>query len=148
MSGLDGKHKGCLGELMAACWLLELGYEVFRNVSPSGPVDVVAMKDGEILLVDIKSDHTNKEVPHRARLTAQQEALGVRKLVVSGKGIFWDESTAIPKKQTECPRCKKLFMQNRRHQIFCSNRCKTLHYYPPVRVNGHCRGVATPTGDL
>lgn len=41
--------------MAACCWLLQHGYEVFRNVSAHGTVNVVAMKGGEMLLIDVKS---------------------------------------------------------------------------------------------
>ena len=48
--------KGAQGELIAAAWLVGLGYQVFRNVSPCGPVDVVAWIPGsDPILIDVKS---------------------------------------------------------------------------------------------
>lgn len=50
------KHKCAVGELAAACWLLEQGYEVFRNVSQHGPADLVAwnVATGRTFLIDVK----------------------------------------------------------------------------------------------
>lgn len=50
-------HKGAQGELVAAAWLLGLGYEVFRNVSSVGPADLVAWspQTGGIFLIDAKA---------------------------------------------------------------------------------------------
>lgn len=44
---------GDVGELTASAWLLREGYEVFRNVSSVGPIDIVVIKDGKITLVDV-----------------------------------------------------------------------------------------------
>ena len=54
---MDSKHKGALAELKAASWLLKEGYEVFRNVSQHGAVDLVALdlNTQEILLIDVKT---------------------------------------------------------------------------------------------
>jgi hypothetical protein len=41
------KHKGARSELVACAWLLCQGYEVFRNVSQHGLMDIIAIKDGE-----------------------------------------------------------------------------------------------------
>ena len=49
------KHKGSHSELLACAWLLNCGYEVFRNVSSHGLTDVVAMKDGKFFTFDVKS---------------------------------------------------------------------------------------------
>ena len=49
------KHRGAITELRACSWLLAEGYEVFRNVSAFGPVDVVAIKDGVTRYIDVKS---------------------------------------------------------------------------------------------
>jgi len=50
------KHKGAHCELVATAWLLKEGYEVFRNVSQHGIIDVVAMKDGLLHKFDVKKD--------------------------------------------------------------------------------------------
>tara|TARA_R110000868_G_scaffold258480_1_gene516010 strand:- start:29 stop:415 length:387 start_codon:yes stop_codon:yes gene_type:complete len=51
------KHRGAASELRATVWLLELGYEVFRNVSPFGAVDIVARhpETGEMFFADVKT---------------------------------------------------------------------------------------------
>ena len=48
---------GAQSELLAAAWLMELGYEVFRNVSPCGPADLIAWKRGTLdkHLIDVKT---------------------------------------------------------------------------------------------
>lgn len=50
-----GKHRGAETELKACAWLLGEGYEVFRNVSPFGSVDIIATKDGVTRYIDVKS---------------------------------------------------------------------------------------------
>jgi len=69
------KHRGALAEIKAVAFLLERGYEVFRNVSAHGPADLVAYDpvDGRILLIDVKTiDNTKKnynpELKKRVRL--------------------------------------------------------------------------------
>lgn len=54
---MDDKHKGALAELKAASWLLSQGYEVFRNVSPFGAVDLISMdpETHELNLIDVKT---------------------------------------------------------------------------------------------
>ena len=55
----DKSRKGDLGEYYAVTWLWDNGYEVFKNTGCSGPVDLIAMKDGETTLVDVKSMSIN-----------------------------------------------------------------------------------------
>jgi hypothetical protein len=49
--------KGAQGELIASAWLLGLGYEVFRNVSASGPADLIAWEQdtGVTHFIDVKT---------------------------------------------------------------------------------------------
>ncbi len=42
---MDKKHNGTVSELIACTWLLKEGYEVFRNVSAHGLIDVVGIKE-------------------------------------------------------------------------------------------------------
>jgi hypothetical protein len=48
--------KGSINELRACSHLLALGYEVFRNVSPSGKGDIVAWEHGRTpIVIDVKA---------------------------------------------------------------------------------------------
>lgn len=51
----NSSRVGDLAEFYALTWLWDNGYEVFMNPGSTGPVDMVAIKDGRILLLDIKS---------------------------------------------------------------------------------------------
>ena len=57
--GRCSNREGACSELIAAVWLLEQGFEVFRNVSPDGPADLVAWKRGtdEKFLIDVKTSN-------------------------------------------------------------------------------------------
>jgi hypothetical protein len=46
--------RGAIGEMLAAVDLLGRGYDVFRSVSPACPCDLVAMKDGKLLRVEVR----------------------------------------------------------------------------------------------
>jgi hypothetical protein len=56
LTATDCNAKGSQGELIAAAWLLGLGYHVFRNLAASGPVDIVIWhpRTGEFRLIDVK----------------------------------------------------------------------------------------------
>jgi Holliday junction resolvase-like predicted endonuclease len=51
-------HTGACGELFVIQYFLEQGYEVFHNVAPAGPIDVVIFKDGKFIPIDVKSTTT------------------------------------------------------------------------------------------
>lgn len=53
-------RKGDLAEYYAVTWLWDNGYEVFRNAGCSGPIDLIAYKDGITTLVDVKTARANK----------------------------------------------------------------------------------------
>ena len=107
---MPSKHRGAWGEVTACAWLLGQGFEVFRNVSPVGLVDVVAMRHGEVLLLDIKSGV-------RSQLEPAQVAAGVLLLTVDGDGACKIE------RPTVCAQCGETFQVRIQGQRFCSSRC-------------------------
>lgn len=46
---------GAAGELFAALDLLKNGYHVFRNISPNGPFDLIAMKYNKLIKIEVRS---------------------------------------------------------------------------------------------
>ena len=64
-------RKGDIAEYYAITWLWDNGYEVFKNAGCNGPVDMIALKDGEITLIDVKSNTT------KACRSKEQKELGV-----------------------------------------------------------------------
>lgn len=77
---------GAASELRAAAWLLEKGYNVFRNVAPTGMADLVAVNFAtkQTLWIDVKSSLT-------ARASDEQVEAGVRLLVVLDDWVGWPE---------------------------------------------------------
>lgn len=51
-------HTGAYGELFVSQYFLAKGYEVLRNVAPTGPVDLAIYKDGKIKLIDVKTTNS------------------------------------------------------------------------------------------
>jgi hypothetical protein len=93
------KHKGSQSELVACAWLLQRGYEVFRNVSAHGPVDIIGLKDGVAYRFDVKTTDGTEPA-----LTAEQQALDVRAIVVTDDGkcrIVDDQRYSEPKPAKE-----------------------------------------------
>lgn len=58
-------HTGAAGELYACSYFLAQGLEVCRNVSASGPVDLIVYNknNGRMVAIDVKS---HQHVSHRA----------------------------------------------------------------------------------
>tara|TARA_R100001443_G_scaffold3064_6_gene9869 strand:- start:6 stop:293 length:288 start_codon:yes stop_codon:yes gene_type:complete len=48
-------RKGDMAEFYAVTWLWDNGYEVFKNCGCTGPVDLIATKDGKTTLIDVKT---------------------------------------------------------------------------------------------
>ena len=90
------KHRGGWAEVVACAWLLEQGYDVFRNVSATGPIDVVAVKGRETLYIDVKLLAVYMKTSivkfgdakvSKPRLTDMQVEAGIRALYVSPDGV-------------------------------------------------------------
>ena len=58
--GTETKRKGDIGEIRACLWFLERGYEVFRNIGGTGPIDIVIVKQDEVRYIDVKTTPTHK----------------------------------------------------------------------------------------
>jgi len=58
---LHSSIKGAKYELLACAWLLDQGYEVFRNVCPTGKGDLIIWKKGiSPIVIDVKSGGISK----------------------------------------------------------------------------------------
>jgi len=78
------KRKGDLAEYYAVTWLWDNGYEVFQNSGCTGPIDMIAMKNGNTTFVDVKTMTKDKESPnYRGKIsrTETQKQLGVKFLL-------------------------------------------------------------------
>jgi Holliday junction resolvase-like predicted endonuclease len=111
---VNTSHVGRLAEMRAMVWLVDQGYEVFDNISRTGPIDIVAVKKatGEILLLDVKkvSDTVNRETLTVIRhvLKEDQRRLGVKLLLCfMPSGTFqivaYDEIPPVKLKEPQLP---------------------------------------------
>ncbi len=129
------KHLGARNELTACTWLLNQGYEVFRNVSPFGDVDIIAMRDGKTLLIDVKSAHytVRGEVsPESNRLKASQVAAGVLRLNIYNDGhCAFVVGTTLEARLSprQCVNCETAFTPRSPKQRFCRTYCSQLWHY-------------------
>ncbi len=61
---LDTTTRGAQSELSVAIDLLERGYMVFRNITPSGSIDIIAVERGEagsMLRIEVKTSADNSK---------------------------------------------------------------------------------------
>ena len=71
---------GDIAEHYALTWLWDNGYEVFLNPGSSGPIDLIAYKDGECILVDVKTMQKDRKYDvytNSCVRTSLQKELGV-----------------------------------------------------------------------
>lgn len=61
MSTKDTSRIGAIGELIICAYLLNKGWHVFRNVSPTGPIDLVAVYNSLIISIDVKTMTPSKD---------------------------------------------------------------------------------------
>ena len=95
IDGLAPTVKGAISELIACQYLMCLGYEVFRNVCPTGSIDIVAIKGDTIKKFDVKTSRSRVcgEVLSQTRnKTDKQIKEGIEILHVSEKGDCFFES--------------------------------------------------------
>jgi len=88
--------KGAISEHIATAWLMANGYDVFRNVSPNGRADILAVdwEKDETIRVDVKSEGFSlvPGVGNRASITdnietdRQNQGFNIRYLVVMNDG--------------------------------------------------------------
>lgn len=125
----DKKHTGAKSELLACAWLLSQGYEVFRNVSPFGDVDIVALQNGASFLFDVKTPcyRKNGEVLP-ALLRQSQIERGVIPLYVLPDGDCRIEPNPATLEHVlvdkPCEKCGLAFKPRHRRQIFCTTKCR------------------------
>jgi hypothetical protein len=79
----DTNKKGAWAELIACAWLIQNGWEVFRNVTPTGARDLVARRHGKYIGIDVKLIRTLGRGPS---LKPEQLADGVWPLFVLPDG--------------------------------------------------------------
>ena len=76
-------RKGDMAEFYAVTWLWDHGYEVFQNSGCTGPIDMIAIKDGDTTFVDVKTmSRDKKNTLYRGKMsrTAEQKELNVKLL--------------------------------------------------------------------
>jgi len=81
--------------MVAAAWAYDQGYEVFKNMASSGPIDLVLHKAGVTLLCDVKTADGKPGLDGQifaGLLKPSQRAAGIKRLVVlrDGSAVYLD----------------------------------------------------------
>jgi hypothetical protein len=119
---IQHRHKGALGEMIAISFLLGAGYEVFRNISQHGPMDLVAYKDGIMTPIDVKTKNVMRNIA--LSCTAEQFSIGVKFIIVSPDGSCKIVDPEPPRQSVAtCVVCGIEFCPRRRRQLYCGRRC-------------------------
>lgn len=142
------KHVGSRNELIACAWLLEQGYEVFRNVSQHGEIDIIAMRGDDILKLDIKSGSSLQSGEISAsKISNTQFLLGVKRLIVmpDGRCVIDRESItgAMSRPTKLCASCSKTFAPRTTRQTFCKKSCSEIHFLRKKRAKAKENGIST-----
>ena len=143
---LERKHAGAHNELLATVWLLKQGYEVFRNVSQHGHVDVIAIKDGGLALFDVKQTaFTVDGKPGRVSLKPEQIALGVKVINVFPDGtcsIDWAPEPPRANGYRICVECSAKFKFMTQRQRFCTSKCRSVDWVRRKREKLGIRAIS------
>jgi hypothetical protein len=119
----DRKHSGARSELIACAFLLELGFEVYRNVSQHGLGDLVGWRDGVFTVFDVKT--IGERGGGRTNLSREQVEAGVRRLNVflDGRCEIVAEVSVYAPVSLNCRVCGTGFLFRDRTKLFCSVKC-------------------------
>lgn len=110
--------RGAISEHLATAWLLASGYDVFRNVSPAGRADLLAVDwaNDETIRVDVKSegfsldDDGNRSTPigrHNKRVNSMNAGFNIKYLIVKNDGdCEWYSSKKIAANDDAAPPSK------------------------------------------
>jgi Holliday junction resolvase-like predicted endonuclease len=127
------KHRGTYNELRACAWLLNQGYEVYRNISSYGLIDIIAEKDNVIHKFDVKSciDIDIKKTKS-TQLSLEQVHQGIKALYIDLNGrCYIEESPILSKKRQFCIVCCEYLAREFQKEC-CSPEC---------RIKLECRAV-------
>lgn len=91
----EQSKQGLINELIAAAWLCEQGYEVFKNVLPRGDIDLVTIKGEEVRRIDVKTlgiSDNNKDwnFSWNSYLSKEQQDKGIKILFVKNGIVGWN----------------------------------------------------------
>lgn len=128
MTNISTNITGAKCELVACAWLLELGYQVFRNVAPSGNIDLVAIRDNEVIYIDVAKvpylKSKDDSIVYGRAKTKEERAKrnGIKVLYVDGNNCFFmSDDFGI---ERTCSVCLKKFIGNLSNTTYCKKECR------------------------
>lgn len=144
---MDKKHSGARNELIACAWLLQQGYEVYRNVSQHGDVDIMATKDGEVFRFDVKGAFIVKPGNkfYGTKMEARKIEMGLKHLYVFADGcceIEWEPTSDVAFSGT-CEKCDTPFKAKFRTKRFCSAACASTASVQRLRARRQSQVTAS-----
>ena len=151
---MDRKHVGARNELLATVWLLKQGYEVFRNVSQHGLIDLIAIKEDEVVFFDVKASGKGFGKT-TARLTSEQIKIGVKCIQVSTDDQCIIDNIPHGKDDTTTTKCvncgNPVIHRINSPRKFCSKSCSSKYHAkiyskkpPPCRLKSKDEIRKTP----
>lgn len=122
-------QKGAVAELIACNWLLMDGYSVYKNVSPWGAADIIALKNGEAIFIDVSvaSVNGNGKLSDNKKICSEgrdRDKLNIRFLYVLPDGSCSWRENVFPKEQRECTSCKRAYECKKGYQGKKCNNCR------------------------
>lgn len=130
ISELERGIIGARNEMQATVWLLNHGYQVFRNVSAHGPIDLIGMKDGVFTYFDVKMAYRSIGTETRCvRITEKQAEIGVQLILVFDDGFIEIDATPLVRGRQRdfpskiCPNCGNEFSPTKHGHKICSEEC-------------------------
>jgi len=88
--GVSSGTCGAIAELIVAAHLLRNGWEVFRNIAPNGPADLMVRKNGITLDIDVTSGVRNKNDKVYHSKQAHRRRAGTIAILLAGDEIIFD----------------------------------------------------------
>jgi Holliday junction resolvase-like predicted endonuclease len=124
---------GAICELIACAWLLKRGYDVFRNVSPTGKADLIALKDGDVTLIDVSK--SSKYISKSGKVSYTKNyaketlcnSLNIKVLYVADEDCFFAEKY-VPNKILNCENCNNEFINTNNKKRFCTKKCRDKYH--------------------
>jgi Holliday junction resolvase-like predicted endonuclease len=140
MHQIHKKHLGGRNELVACAWLLDNGFEVFRNVSQHGVIDLIALRGGKSYFFDVK---VGRRYPSGELATSLLKPTQIGKeikiLYVFANGecvIDWNPlAERLVHSERACSNCQTNFVPKKRGTRFCSRECISAEYYRTKKMN-------------
>lgn len=136
---LSAGEKGAISELKACIWLLALGYEVYRNVTPNGEFDIIAIKDNEIKKIDVTTATYECTINRQKQEKAKKRG-GCVVYILPDDTCKWDmeHDKVYEKIKHLCIICENEFLSYEQKRVTCGSiECKKKN---AVR-NSHKRNV-------